>query len=164
MAILGVSGHRPKYWEHAPEKYRALVAIVRSYLQKERPDKIITGMALGMDTAVAEVAAELGIPFMAAVPFKGQETLWPQEDQDRYNSLLTKAFSTVVVCPGGFSPEAYKKRNEFIVANCHSLLILYNGAKRSGTGHLVGLATARQMPMVNLWDLLDGTEGPNGKA
>jgi uncharacterized phage-like protein YoqJ len=152
MPIIGISGHRPKYWGNAEGANQALVVILKEVFLREKPDKIITGMALGMDTAAAEAAIELGIPFVAAVPFLGQETVWPKPAQEKYRQLLEKAQATIVVSPGGYSDEAFLKRNEYIVANCHRMVVLFDGNKRSGTGHAMKLAAERQIPLENVWE------------
>lgn len=149
---LGISGHRPKYWKYSKESSALLVSLVTRRLQVVKPDRVITGMALGMDMAAAEAALSLGIPFVAAIPFVGQENMWPQEAREHYYRLLSEAFLEEVVSPGGFSDDAYKKRNEFIVANSHRMLVLHDGSPRSGTGHCVGLAISRSLPVENVWD------------
>ena len=47
------------------------------YLERARPDAVISGMALGWDQAVARATADLGIPWVAAITFEGQESKWP---------------------------------------------------------------------------------------
>lgn len=71
----------------------------------ERPEKIIVGMALGVDTWAAKIAIKLDIPFIAAVPFKDQEKMWPQKSQDEYRELLDKAEKIVTVSSGSYSPK-----------------------------------------------------------
>ena len=151
MPILGISGHRPKHWGYSKESHDLLKKLVTDRLVAERPTKVLTGMALGMDMAAAEACKDLGIPYIAAVPFRGQESQWPPEAQERYRELLAGAQAEIVVSTS-FSDEAYKKRNAYIVSNCHSMLVLYNGATRSGTGHTVGLALRRGLPLVNIWE------------
>ncbi len=152
MPILGVSGHRPKYWGYSQESHDGLKALVSGFIADNKPTKVITGMALGMDMAVAEVCRDMGIPYIAAVPFRGQESVWPADAVAKYRDLLAGAQLEVVVSEGGFSDEAYRKRNAYIVSNCHSMLVLYNGSTRSGTGHTVGLAIKRGLQITNLWD------------
>ena len=151
MPILGVSGHRPKYWGYSQESHDRLKALVSGFIAEGKPTKVLTGMAIGMDMAVAEVCMELGIPYIAAVPFRGQDSQWPPEAQEKYRYLLAGAQAEIVVSDT-YSDEAFKKRNAYIVANCHSMLVLYNGATRSGTGHTVGLAIRRGLQITNLWD------------
>lgn len=148
---LGISGHRPKYWKYSKEASASLVSLVVSHIRRISPDRVITGMALGMDMAAAEASVSLGIPFVAAVPFDGQEATWPQDAQIAYRRLLSESLLIEVVSPGGFSDTAYRKRNEFIVANSHQMLVLHDGSQRSGTGHCIGLAAARSLTITNIW-------------
>jgi hypothetical protein len=48
-------------------------------------------MALGWDQAFAQACVDLEIPFVAAVPFHGQEKRWPRESQKYYNDLLVQS-------------------------------------------------------------------------
>ena len=74
--ILGVSGHRPHYWAYDKERSLRLVELVRAQLQALQPERVITGMALGMDLAVAKACVLSDVPFEAAIPFRGQHLRW----------------------------------------------------------------------------------------
>ena len=84
--IMGVTGHREL--GHTPEEIRERFL---EMILKHKPTKVITGMAIGFDTIVAQVCVEFGIPFIAAVPFENQDSIWPQADRDIYRELLTHA-------------------------------------------------------------------------
>lgn len=90
-------------------------------------------MALGIDTIVAEVAVELNIPFVAAIPFVGQEKIWKQYQKDKYNSLLSKATEKVIVSSGGYAAYKMQVRNEWMVKNSDLLIAVYNDKKSGGT-------------------------------
>jgi len=77
--ILSGTGHRPdKLGGYSDSAFDNLVKIAEDYLKESKPDKVISGMALGWDQALAEACVNLNIPFIAAVPFKGQESKWYQ--------------------------------------------------------------------------------------
>jgi hypothetical protein len=77
--ILAATGHRPdKLGGYDLSIYRKLVGLAYSYLRKQTPDVVISGMALGWDQAVAEAAVKASTPFIAAIPFRGQESKWPR--------------------------------------------------------------------------------------
>ena len=105
-----------------------------------KPEKVISGMALGVDQWAAHVAYKLGIPFLAAVPFEGQEKAWPQASQSIYNLLLSKAAERVVVCEGGYSADKMQRRNEFMCDKCDKLIAIYNGDTSGGTYNCVSYA------------------------
>lgn len=114
-------------------------------------------MALGWDQAIAEASVELGIPFLAALPFPGQECRWPDASQHQYRELLTKAAKVVIVSPGGFSPAAMQRRNEFMVdvaahhpSGAGLVLALWSGAP-GGTSHCLSSAERQALPVINTW-------------
>lgn len=134
--ILGVSGHRPSllggYEIPNPTYDRILIAAEKALLELA-PEKIITGMALGFDTWIAELAIKLGIPFVAAVPFINQEVRWHQESQEHYRGLLKLADSISVVSPGEYAAWKMQTRNQFIVDQSDTMLACYNGDQSGGT-------------------------------
>ena len=131
VKILGVSGHRALY--SFPNSRRTVVrSKAKSVLLNLNPTSVITGLAIGWDTLIANLCIELDIPFIAAVPFKGQEAYWSATDQKHYNDLLMQAKDVVIVSPGGMSGWKYQVRNKYIVDNSDMMLFFYSGAP-SGT-------------------------------
>ena len=151
--IVAATGHRPGklggYSEAAKSRLRRLATV---FLQDGSPDRVVTGMALGWDTAVAEAALLLGIPFTAAVPCDGQDARWPEQTRSHYRQLLLKAAKIEVVSPGPYSPGKMQARNEWMVDNCDLVLALWNGTK-GGTANCIAYATRRRRPLVNLWEI-----------
>lgn len=139
--VLAITGHRPqKLGGYAPCSLHTRVrAAIRSYFAQHHPARVITGMALGVDQWAAEAALELGVPFTAAVPFQGQEKLWPAPAQARYAQLLTAAAEVVVVSPGGYQPAKMHHRNEWMVDHATALLAVWDGTP-GGTGSCVAYA------------------------
>lgn len=136
MKILAGTGHRPNdglggYLIPNPI-YTYVYQQTEKILLQEEPDKIISGMALGFDTIIAQLAIKLNIPFVAAVPFKGQECKWPQASQDIYHDLIKQASEVVVVCDGGYSVQKMQWRNEFMVNECNKLLACWKQSKQYG--------------------------------
>ncbi|MEL6439115.1 MAG: SLOG family protein [Cyanobacteria bacterium J06621_8] len=158
VSVLGVSGHRPsslpgQYSEFAS---RALVDTASYVLNLYRPEKVISGMALGWDMAIAQCALEQGIDLIAAVPFKGQSQRWNAVDRARYEAILSRAHQTVVVSSGSYSPQAMQKRNQWMVNNCTQLLALWNqNQARSGTKNCVNYATAVGIKTFNCWNTFE---------
>lgn len=151
---LAVTGHRLNRLGYQDWVEGRLKDLARVALQKYQPAQVLTGMALGWDMAVAAAAAELKVPFVAVVPFEGQDSFWPDETRLHYTRLLSKATRVEVVVPGRLTPEqkktAFKVRNVYLVEHCDVLLALWDGT-RSGTGHCVEVAGALQRKTVNLW-------------
>lgn len=92
-----------------------------------KADKIISGMALGVDTFAVQVARTLSIPYIAAIPFKGQEQRWPDSAQMYYRDCLENAAEIVTVCEGGYAPWKMQKRNQWMVDHCDVLLGVWDG-------------------------------------
>lgn len=160
--IVAATGHRPeKLGGYGEDVRRRLITLATDYLQSNTLNTVISGMALGWDQAVAEACVALGIPFIAAVPFEGQERRWPPESQRRYAALLGRAESVVIVSeyPGS---KAMQLRNEWMVDRADKMLALWDGSW-GGTFNCIQYAKKRGVPIENLWskmawdlsDLLD---------
>jgi len=151
--IIAVTGHRPeKLGGYSEEAFIKLVDFAKQELSKLNPEKIISGMAIGWDTAVAIAALELKIPLLAAIPFSGQEKIWPQENKNIYNDILKHNLVDIfIVNPGGFQAWKMLKRNEWMCDNCDILLSLYNGDKTGGTKHCVEYAKKKNIEIINVW-------------
>jgi len=156
---LGVTGHRPNglpggYDETHPF-YTWLRNEIRNKISQLKPSEIITGMALGVDQIVAEIAIELNIPFVAAVPFEGQESKWPQSSKEKYDQLLRKAEEVVIVSEDGYAAWKMQKRNEWIVDNSDAILGIWSGLK-GGTGNCLEYAEKKNKTIhrinPNYWD------------
>lgn len=116
--IVSFTGHRPQKLGgyNPPNKiYNYITGELRTVLRELAPEKAISGMALGWDQWAAQVCIEFAIPFVAAVPFIGQEKIWPQSSKDVYNKLLKQAIETTIVSEGGYSASKMMIRNEWMV-------------------------------------------------
>ncbi|MGE8453031.1 MAG: SLOG family protein, partial [Pseudomonadales bacterium] len=103
MKIYAATGHRPdKIGGYSKDALRVQIKVAKRYLKKKEPDKIISGLALGWDTAWAIAGIQLEIPVIAAVPFKGQEKSWPEESQERYRRILKACDEVKYVCSPGY--------------------------------------------------------------
>lgn len=151
MIICG-TGHRPnKLGGYGMAAGVKLFNLAYDWLAENKPDKVISGMALGWDYALAAAAFDLDIPFIAAVPFEGQESMWPKESQDNYKILLRAAEKVVHVCEAGYAPWKMQARNQWMVDNSDTVLALWDGSK-GGTGNCVIYANKVGKPIINLWE------------
>jgi uncharacterized phage-like protein YoqJ len=154
MIIFAATGHRPnKLGGYGINVAGELRHLAMAYLFQHRPDMVISGMALGWDLAWAEAAIQLGIPIIAAVPFKGQESAWPAESQFTYNLVLGRSHHVEVVCDGGYAAYKMQKRNEWMVDKCTALIALWDGSA-GGTANCVKYAEGHKS-IVNLWPYWD---------
>jgi len=148
--IIAFTGHRNLYgYDLSSPAYDSLRAEIIKLLQEHKPEKCISGMALGVDQLAAEICASLGIPFIAAVPFKGQEGVWNQESKDKYAELLGKAAEVVIVCEGGYAPWKMQKRNEYMCDNADAIIAVWNGSY-GGTGNCVNYAEQIKKPIYRI--------------
>lgn len=118
MGTMTFTGHRPDKlggFDLPNTVYRRVTYALDDILTRFRPELGICGMAIGFDQWAAELLIDHNIPFVAAIPFEGQEGRWPDESQDRYFALLEKAHQKVLVCSGGYAPWKMQKRNEWMV-------------------------------------------------
>lgn len=155
--IVSGTGHRPdkltKFGKpYTTEQHFGIVEVVIDWLEGHEVKKVISGMALGYDMALAHAAVELDIPFIAAVPFEGQERMWSPKSKAFFKTLLDKAAEVVYVCDPGYAPWKMQKRNEWMVDNSNVLLALYNGDKTGGTANCVRYAESKGKVIVNLWE------------
>lgn len=149
--ILAVTGHRPdKLGGYGPAAQYNLLLFALDYLREAAPNEVITGMALGWDLAVADAAAELAIPFTAAVPFTEQERPWTPDQQVRYRDLLRRAARVHYPDPGPYALWKYQARNVWMVDSCDRLGALWNGTS-GGTKNCVEYAARVGRPVDQLW-------------
>jgi uncharacterized phage-like protein YoqJ len=143
MVIAG-TGHR-----HLMSDPRAQLRLLLLTLE---PRTVISGMALGFDTLLAECAVELGVPLVAAVPcsIDVQPGKWPQWARERYYALLAKAAAVQVIRPGPYDRRAFQERNVYMVDAC-DLLVSYFSGEAGGTANCVKYAHSVGKPPVNLY-------------
>ena len=91
---IAVTGHRhDKLGGYSPTAFRTLQVLAEQELIKLAPTTVLTGMALGWDQAVAAACVKLGLPFVACVPFAGQDRIWPAQSSAGLN---TKRYSNMI--------------------------------------------------------------------
>ena len=148
-----VAGHRP---DRLGGYSDSVARVVREFAleslsqRKHKIDTVYTGMSQGWETATAEACIELGLPFVAALPFDNQEKFWSETAQERYHVLLEKAAEVVVVSPGPYSPEKTAARDQWLVSHGDVVLALWDGQK-GGAGSLIYHAQAKGLIVANLW-------------
>lgn len=149
--IIAATGHRPdKLGGYGYKTEQKLLSLALVYLKEQRPEKVITGMALGWDTAVAMAAYCLGIPFIAAVPFTGQQYNWDPEHIRRYHEILTAAEAVHTITAGGYSAHAMEIRNRWMVDHADRMVALWDGSG-GGTGNCIRYAKRKKVEIDNLW-------------
>lgn len=158
MIVCG-TGHRPKY---CPCKYnekhpwlldlkQRLYADLEIGYSTGQIDTVISGMAIGWDTWLAETALEVGIPVWAYVPFKGQGDRWPTKTKQVYDSILERA-EKVKYISEQYSQQSFLKRDREMVDDSGLVLALLNPlADEGGTYYTVRYAQDKNKEIINYW-------------
>lgn len=150
--IYAGTGHRLEVLGgNTEEVHHKVVRYAKSILAPYKPTKIISGMAIGWDTALALAALDLGVPLIAAVPFVGQESIWPQHAQDRYNEILKQCAEVHIVCEGGYKPHKFHERDKWMVDHADEMIALWNGQEEGGTYATVKLTRKANKTLHNVW-------------
>lgn len=153
--IVAGTGHRPPRLglTYSTHDHNRLAGFVKEELAKiEGVTRVLTGGAQGFDQALYAAAKELGIPYVVAMPFVGQDTFWPPDAQAYYREMLEDADEVVVVSEGGYAGWKFIQRDKWLVDHCDLLLaLLDNRPEKSGTRHTVEHAIEANRPVRNLW-------------
>lgn len=154
--ILACTGHRPDKLPNKETGYKLpnptyikVCQTTERVLLELKPEKVLTGMALGFDQYFAFVAHKLGILFIAAVPFANQESKWSSSSQKTYHQLLKLASEVVIVSEGGYSAEKMQIRNEWLVDHCDQLLACFDGSP-GGTSNCIRYAEEQKKLVVRI--------------
>jgi len=109
----------------------------------------VTGMAYGLDLAVAKFAADNGIPFEAHLPFPAhiQISKWDLPTQKLHTALLEKA-SAVFTHSDKFSMQAYQLRN-IKMADKADLVVAFNRNKKGGTVNMINYCKKSKIPIID---------------
>lgn len=133
--IVSFTGHRPTKlggYNTPNRTYSYIMQELRRTLQELKPDKAISGMALGWDQWAAQTCIDLHIPFVAAIPFAGQDKVWPQSSKDIYKRLLQEAAEVVVVCEGSYTAQKMQIRNEWMCDKSDILIACFIKNEKNG--------------------------------
>jgi uncharacterized phage-like protein YoqJ len=134
--ILGVTGHRPPRVGGYRVPNPVMTGIgdaIRADFARLAPERVLTGMALGVDQWVAWVCLEMNIPFTAVLPCEGFSTRWPSHAQDEFQHLLSLASDQILVSREVYTPGCLMQRNKWLVNNCETLYAVWNGVPDGGT-------------------------------
>jgi uncharacterized phage-like protein YoqJ len=148
--IVAFTGHRPEKlggYKLPNPIYIKVCQQIESTLKELNPEKVISGMALGVDQWAAFISYKLKIPFIAAIPFINQESKWPTFSQETYNKLIKLASEKVIVSDGEYSANKMQIRNEWMVDRCDQLIAIWDGSS-GGTGNCVNYAKSKNKSII----------------
>jgi len=154
--IIAGTGHRPCYCPCLYDaKHPWLIEKkkqLRDSLVAYGPSLVITGMAIGWDTWLAQEALFLDIPIACYIPFPGQQNKWPEESRKEYDHIVSRA-KIVKNISDSYSKNAFFKRDEAMIDDCTQVFALWNSeeVKSGGTYHTVQYALSKGKPIKNFW-------------
>lgn len=171
--ILAVTGHRPENFgkgdkgiyniRHATNikigrAMREFILMRAGYnsetnsFASEEVIRLVSGMALGVDTIWALVALKLREQFPGkfelecAIPCENHSKKWKQEDKERHALICSKADKVTMVSTKPYAGYLMQKRNEYMVDIADEVLAVWDGSK-SGTGNCVDYAIKKRVPV-----------------
>lgn len=144
--ILSFTGHRAK--RLGDDAAGAWIAI-KEHLLKVRPDEVISGMASGVDTMAFDIAVDLGIPIIAAVPWTG---FVPGGDTaETYLRRLERATRVAVVSESPiYHHGVFNERDRWMVDNSEQTAAIWDGVKVGGTWYTMEYARKSGRPVEQL--------------
>ena len=148
------TGHRPDKlpWgvhEEDPRcvvlKQRIAKALEEEYAAGVR--HFISGMARGADLYFAEAVLALrdvhsDVVLECARPCESQADRWPEEERERYQSILDRCNYETLVQPH-YDRWCMMRRNRYMVDRSSRLLAVYDGVPKGGTAQTLSYALSR---------------------
>lgn len=165
--IICITGHRPnglpreygynlnnEAWSKLKEYIEVTIEECYKYATPNEELILVTGMALGVDTAFWEVANELrksnrNIKIEAAIPFVGQEKKWKHESQKQYTQMLSESDKVTTVSEGGFATYKMMARNRYMV-NKSDIVIAVICKETGGTAQCVKYAKEHNKVVIEI--------------
>ena len=129
---IAITGHRPNKLGNDYNLTSPLILKIKSKLEEivdsYKPECLISGMALGIDTLWAKIALEKRIPLICAIPCINQEKLWTDSSKELYRYILDNAYKVVYITKKEFDYKSMQLRNEWMVDNCDILVAVHDGS------------------------------------
>ena len=156
IMIVAGTGHRPKYCPCLYDPNHEWLLKLKNNIKKELIDNkvtcVISGMALGWDTWLAQVALEMNIPVWAYIPFKGQEKKWPEISKKEYERIVKNAKYVKYFADAYIGKDLFLRRDKGMVDDADMIFSLLNPEVNSGgTFYTVGYAKEKDKKIINFW-------------
>lgn len=150
--ILAVTGHRPPKVGGYVVPNPIMMGIgnaIREDFARVTPERVLTGMALGVDQWVAWICIEMNIPYWAVIPCQGYESRWPDQAKSEYRHLLSQA-ERVHYVDGNqeYTPGCIMRRNKYLVDHCDQIYTVWNGVPDGGTYSTIKYAAKQRKPRI----------------
>lgn len=151
--IIGAIGHHPRKLNgyYNKQMMERLTDLAKASLIKFSPERVISPMNLGWETAIATAAIRLDIPLTVVMPYDDQESHWTFEQQRKFSAIVCDSTNIVRVSSGSYSSNKMKRCNRFIVDNSNQMLVLWNGSP-GHTANSIEYAHVCELKIVNTWN------------
>ena len=147
------TGHRPERLEMPEsEAIWGLKKEIRAAVA-DGFQTFISGMARGVDLWAAEIVLALrdegaAVRLICASPYRGFESRWSREWQERYRRVMERADLVRFIC-SGYGRDCFQRRNEWMVDHSARVIAVYNG-QPSGTRNTIEYASRCGVPVILL--------------
>lgn len=108
----------------------------------DRVDRLITGMAVGVDLLAAKIAMEKNMPILAFVPYANQAEKFDAENKRLHSEVLAYAKTEKILVSEKYHKGVFFSRNRRMVERA-SIVMAIMWDMKSGTGNTV--STAREL-------------------
>lgn len=103
----------------------------------------------------AEIVIELkkiynNIKLIGVIPFKGQETLWKEEDKLKYKNIISLC-DEVIILNNNYKKGCYYERNRYIVDKSNYLICYCRPSSKGGTKYTINYAIEKGIEIKNLY-------------
>lgn len=143
--IIAFTGHRP---ERMPYTYfnESIRHRLIDKLNELKPKGVIQGMARGFDILGAGVCYELGIRYVAAIPWKGHINMSVD-----YQTAYNRAYKRVIIS-SEYTKDVYLKRDYWMVDHADLVIAAYDGKPVGGTYKTIQYAESLGKVIYNIWN------------
>lgn len=156
---LAVLGQRDV--EVTPALRRQLAEIIDAKAQLNGDLVVMTGLRMGAEEAGAVAAHQMGVPYVAILPYPEPQSVWPPAAKQRFAEQIERAADVITL--QAKSPDskqkatgALRRRDGWFVRNTHEALVVWDGED-----DLVGkLVRSLQEPLGDDVWILDPTDFP----
>lgn len=147
---VAFSGHRTFRGE-AEAELRQIIAS----LYEEGYRRFLCGMAWGFDLAAGEAVDGFrqhhpDVELIAVLPYGDFGSLFKGDDAMRFRSVAESADEVVVVCEHQ-GPDAYRRRNDYLVENASRVVAWWDGVPKGGTAYTLKRARRLGLRVHNLY-------------
>lgn len=126
----------------------ALLERLESLIKTERVERFVVlierGLPLDIVSALLALRDTLGTELECVIPYEEQHIAWPEEEQERYFTLISMCDKEYMV-QHPFSLDCYQKSMKYLLSCCDYFLIIWNG-RPSDAGDAVQMVRRRHLP------------------